>query len=393
MATMHRIARGMAAAALLFAAAVSAQQPAGAGREFFRAHGGPSAGKPQGVHSDARPVRFNTDEMLALKAGDSVQLTLPSAITRPVVVERIQSHGGGITSWVGYFRERGRSNRVIVTTGPAGSYGVIDSPEGTYRIIPGDGHDWLVDMTQEQLYLPLPASKNDERIPPPGKGGTIENVHEASFALPLPGITAMPLVTPAPQAVIDLMFVVTTGMANNLGANLMTRLYFLVTRANQAYADSEIAMTLRFVKLEVVNYTDDNEDGDALEAITPGFAGGGQGVFSNIETLRNAAGADMVAFLRNGSNFGGSGVAWVGGSSPDPLFMYSVTTGCLASCESVFIHEVGHNMGNHHDRYTAAWQAGATASSTSGVAFGYAFCATGTLTCLPNIGNGTWGTC
>src|SRR5688572_18506571 len=354
MATMHRMARGLAAAALFLAAAVSAQQPDSAGREFFRAHIDASSGKPEGVHSDARSVRFNTDEMLALKAGDSVQLTLPSAITRPVVVERIQSHGGGITSWVGYFRERGRSNRVIVTTGPAGSYGVIDSPDGTYRIIPGDGHDWLVDMTQEQLYLPIPAPKNDERIPPPGKGGTIENVNEASFALPLPGITAMPL-NHLPVAVIDLMFVVTTGMANNLGANLMTRLYFLVTRANTTYADSDVAMSLRFVKLAVVPYTDDNEDGDALEAVTPGFAGGGQGVFSNIETLRNAAGADMVAFLRNGSNFGGSGVAWVEGSSPNPLFMYSVTTGCLASCESVFIHEVGHNMGNHHDRYTAAW--------------------------------------
>ena len=396
MSSFFRAARALAlAASALCAFAVEAQAPMAA-KSFFGAQVA-ARGKPAGVVSEARPVRFNAEQMLRLAPGEAIQLALPNAISREVVFERSQSHGGGISSWVGYFRERGRSNRVIVTSGPGGSYGVIDSPDGTYRIIPGDGHDWLVDMTQEQLSLPLPAVKNDERIPPPGKGGTIENVQEASFGLPSPGITAM---TPAPQAVIDLMFVVTTGMANNLGANLMTRLYFLVTRANQTYADSEVAMTLRFVKLAVVNYPDDTDDGDALDAITP-VNGGGSGVFANIETLRNAAGADAVAFMRNtppsGNPFSGAGVAWVNGDPLNPTvpfspqYMYSVTTGCVAGCESVFIHEVGHNMGNRHDRYTAAWQ---NSGAPIGSAYGYAFCRTGTLaTCTPNIATGTQNGC
>jgi hypothetical protein len=94
--------------------------------------------------------------------------------------------------------------------------------------------------------------------------------------------------------------------------------------------------------------------------------------------------------MRDGSNFGGHGVAWVEGSIANPLYMYSVVTGCLASCESVWIHEVGHNMGNHHDRYTAAWQ---NSGLPSGSAYGYAFCKSGALNCLPDIAGGTPGAC
>src|SRR6187399_3472101 len=124
------IARGFARAAAIAALAVglTAQAQAPASKSFFRAQGVERAGKAPGVVSTALPIRFNAEDMLRLQPGEAIQLALPNATSREVVFERKQSHGGGITSWVGYFRERGRSNRVILTTGPAGSYGVIDSP-------------------------------------------------------------------------------------------------------------------------------------------------------------------------------------------------------------------------------------------------------------------------
>src|SRR6185369_12677833 len=61
-------------------------------------------------------------------------------------------------------------------------------------------------------------------------------------------------------------------------------------------------------------------------------------------------------------------------------------------CESVFIHEVGHNMGNKHDRYTNAFQTGGSNGAFS-YSYGYVYCGSGALTCTPNIVAGTPGTC
>ena len=380
-------------------ACVAATAPAQAGAErsgqFFRplsptlAAAAKSTNAP-GVRTRALPVALNAGELLELGYLGEIELTLPSGVTHTAVRELIQDHGNGVSSWVGYLKGLGNRARVIVTTGPAGSYGVIDSPEGSFRLLPGGEHDWLVDMTKEQLYLPIPRLGNDAFEPPAHAKSAPFDPYRAAFEIAVPGRNSVGLgkATPTPQAVIDLMFVVTQGLSNKLGATLATRLAFLVTRANTSYADSEIAVTVRHVNTTVVNYTDDNDDGSALDAITPQSSGFDSAAFGNIETIRNSVGADLVAMLRNGDDFGGSGVAWLGSSSPSASFMYSVTTGCLKACESVFIHELGHNMGNAHDRSTVAWQAGGTSSYGGGAfpySFGYAFCKSGALSCNPEL--------
>ena len=87
------------------------------GKQFFRpvaaAFAKVSRNRAPGVVSDVTPVAFNAGDMLGLSPGDEVELNLPNAAKRTVVFEQAQSHGGGITSWVGYFKERGNSNRVI----------------------------------------------------------------------------------------------------------------------------------------------------------------------------------------------------------------------------------------------------------------------------------------
>ncbi|MGE3452747.1 MAG: Ig-like domain repeat protein, partial [Burkholderiales bacterium] len=343
-----------------------------------------------GLHSQAVPVRFNAPQMLGLSYRSEVQLTLPNAQAHAIVFELAQAHGDGIHSWVGHFKETGSSHRVIVTTGPGGSYGVIETPGGSYRLVPGDGHDWLVDMTQEGPHIP-PLDLGDDGIRPPAQPkARTEAMGRPEFEIAIPGVNsvARPKATPTPQALVDLMVVYTQGLASRLGVNLMTRLNFLVTRANTAYADSEIAITLRLVGAAMVNYSDATANNTALNDIT-----NGSGVFSGVAALRTAAGADAVALLMNGSDFGGSGIAWV----PNPTsagFMYSVTKGCVLGCESVFIHEVGHNMGNAHDRATAAWQAGGVAIPPPGIqsySFGHFYCASGLLSCNPNVPSGSGG--
>ncbi|HUR20444.1 MAG TPA: Calx-beta domain-containing protein, partial [Vicinamibacterales bacterium] len=341
----------------------------------------------RGVQSSAVPVKFNAVAMRALQYQDEVELTLPGAGTHTVVFELAQDHGGGVFSWVGYVKELGTHGRVILATGPGGSYGSIDTPSGTYRIVPGGDHDWLVDMSREDLYLPIPNPLEDGIVPEHQEKREVD-LSKATLMAAIPGVNSVGLskATPSPQAVIDLMVVVTTGLATKLGATLPTRLAFLVTRANTAYADSEIAITLRLVNSTVVNFADNTSDGVALNSITPTASGFNSAVFGSIESIRSQYGADLVTLLRDGSNFGGSGVAWV----PSPTstgFLYSTIHGCVAGCESVQIHEWGHNMGNHHDRATSAWQDDGVAppAGPGSIAYGYAFCKSGALSCNPNL--------
>ena len=200
------------------------------------------------------------------------------------------------------------------------------------------------------------------------------------------------------------MIVYTNGLATKLGANLMTRLNNLIAAANTAYADSQVQITLRLVNATMVNYTDTNGNSTALDAITP-TRPGFNAAFANIESIRDANGADLVALLRDGGNSSGSGVAWLttargtlnGDVNPNPLFMYSVSTGCVVGCDSLFIHELGHNMGNAHDRATAAAQEDGDIAQGEGAfpySFGHYFCAIGgatALTCNPNVPQASGG--
>ena len=139
-------------------------------------HSGPFADQsPAGVHSQAQRVRFNAAEMLALHRGDEVEFTLPNAARHAFVVDLIQSHGEGIYSWVGHHRDRGTAFRAIITTGPGGSFASLTTPDGEYRLMPGNGHDWMVDMKAEKPNIPPLDLGNDFRVPPlPSKAARSE---------------------------------------------------------------------------------------------------------------------------------------------------------------------------------------------------------------------------
>ena len=343
------------------------------------------------------PVQFTAAAMQNVRSGGEVDFTLPSAARYTIVFELAQSHGGDITSWTGYLKDYGKRYRSLITAGPEGTFARIETPSGEYRLVPGAEHDFLLDMEAAKPFLPTINLGDDGLVPPvQSRARETKTRGEPSLFTAISGVNTVGLsaLTPSPPVVVDLMFVVTTGLANRLGGNLMTRLQSLIANANDTYARSEVAINLRLVHVTVVDYPDTGSNSLALNAITP-ISGGGVGVFSNVEALRSTYGADIVAFLRNGQDFGGSGVAWVPVPATSDL-MYSVTTGCVLGCEVVFIHEVGHNMGNKHDRDTTSWQDGGTTSPSTGLfnySYGYRYCSSGQLTCEPTQPNGPLPAC
>jgi hypothetical protein len=361
-------------------------------------HEGPvaKAEGPRPFKSEGRRVHFNLHGLQDLRPGDEVELRLPDGKVHALVFDVLKDEGNGIVTWVGHHKGSTDKLRAIVTTGPGGSFGRIVTPDGEFRLTPGEGFDWLVDMTAEAPYLPSIDLHDDmRRVPPRAKSLAVEtDTSAAEFQDIVPGVNSVATSKATlPQVVVDLMVVYTNTYAANLGANLQTRLNFLVSSANTMYADSDVAITLRLVHHVGVNYSDAIDAATALNAITPA-AGGGTGVFAGIEGLRTQYGADMVAFLRNGSDFGGGGIGWTLDaplSSGYAGYMYSVTTGCVRGCEWVIIHELGHNMGNMHDRATTSWQDGGTPTPSQGsypYSFGYYSCTANTLSCNPSVPGG-----
>jgi len=156
--------------------------------------------------------------------------------------------------------------------------------------------------------------------------------------------------------VVDVMVLYTTvGQSADYAKQ---RIQYLVDVSNQAYRDSGIHASLRLVHTEASAYTETNLDNTALDDL-----GAGNGAFANVEALRNRYGADVVVFFRPFYHLASGqmcGIAYQGfynGGDAYPFLAYAVV-GDGYSLESdnyycttgSFTHEIGHTLGNVHDR-------------------------------------------
>ncbi len=122
-----------------------------------------------------------------------------------------------------------------------------------------------------------------------------------------------------------------------------------ITLTNNAYRNGGIAQRIRLVSKQAVTYTETGPDafGNALDAIT-------NGTIAGTAAARNSFGADEVVLVINDSAY--CGIAWLPStiSSANAGQGFAIVGGgtCLTSNFS-FGHELGHNMGAHHDPYVA----------------------------------------
>jgi hypothetical protein len=78
----------------------------------------------------------------------------------------------------------------------------------------------------------------------------------------------------------------------------------------------------------------------------------GEGVFSDVETLRSKYYADMVAVLPYRASGGIAGIAYIGGRNR--FIAYSVSQfAAWGGGNRIFAHEIGHNLGSGHERTSA----------------------------------------
>jgi hypothetical protein len=298
--------------------------------------------------------------VIDLQPGEHV--TFQESAQPPVALEitkRARQDNGDVTLTGSAITEDGKF-RMILTSGTGGAFGRIQTPTATYRLTVQNGRTIFINLSAEgNAFVP---KRPDDAIMPPPKQPYKQAVEDAPTTEPSPTTAAAPPAADG-RTTIDLMILYTTGMASRYPDTLATRLNHLVAEANAAYENSEVDIFLRLVHSQEIAYPDETTNSTALTALTYNTE-----PFDQIESLRLLHGADLVTLVRpfDYDNHSGCGIAWLLGSNGsftgDASYGYSVVSegseqigSTTWYCSDLTMpHELGHNMGSHHDRANAS---------------------------------------
>jgi hypothetical protein len=151
---------------------------------------------------------------------------------------------------------------------------------------------------------------------------------------------------------IDVMVVWTPAARNAVGgtaAAIQSVVDLAIAHANAAYANSQIATSLRLVYGGEVTFaeTPSNINGDLTK-----LAGANDGQLDQVHTLRNQYAADIVTLLGHGyasAGYCGFGYLMSSVSTSFASDAFNVVDHTCAAGNLSYAHEVGHNQGLHHD--------------------------------------------
>ena len=305
-------------------AAASTARRAADGRAVVRRR---SAGVRPGVLIDA-------DGSPRLRAGDRVRLNLFDDVNVVATITNVARTQAGYT-WGGRLDGIDRGHAVLAVHGDA-VVGSVVLPKAVYRI------GYAADGTP-----------------------VVEEVDAG--ALPDDAAPVVPPVVPAPRALsdtpatvsdsgtqIDVMVVYTATARAAAGgtAAMLAEVDMAVASANQAYASNGLVQRLRLVFAAETAITESpNPDHQtAVDADLAAVKGD-----ARIAWLRDVTRADVVSlFTNHGSTFSFCGIAYLlADTAGFSSFAFSVVERDCASANLTFAHEVGHNMGAHHDPASA----------------------------------------
>ena len=244
-------------------------------------------------------------------------------------VERTESGGIAI---IARLADAELGSAVLVQNGRVLT-GSVTFPGGSYSILPQA--DGTVSIARVAPHL----------LPPDGEPRMVKG------AAPLAADLAAGDAPADTGKLIDVIVFWTPAAQTAAGglAQIQNNIDTAITLTNNAYRNGGIAQRIRLVSKQAVTYTETGPDafGNALDAIT-------NGTIAGTAAARNTFGADEVVLVINDSAY--CGIAWLPStiSSANAGQGFAIVGGgsCLTTNFS-FGHELGHNMGAHHDPYVA----------------------------------------
>lgn len=319
---------------------------------------------------------------MGMKLGGKFVIDLPSG-RYEFTKDNEYPHPGGMT-WVGKLSEDD-SFRMMVTSGENGTMtGSIKTPDGEFLLEAYEGETWMLDASRAGLQQPAfppdavsvgggfmadatGEGSADQTDPPPAmplSGVSQDGNHAGSGARPSyagavattgsAGSTTTTVTATAATNTVDVLVLYTQNFASKVGAT--TRINYLFAVANQAYKDSGVPVRLRPVFTQKTSFPETGLNEQALQNMTFGWAAF---TGSNIKTLRDKYGADLVTLLRpfRYAQQASCGTSWITQFGTPSTYGYSVVsdgTDGLYYCHDLsFVHEIGHNLGQTHERANA----------------------------------------
>lgn len=341
----------------------------------------------QGVQK-AWPIKISEDNAFDAVFKGGLWLPNPTGGRIYVKYRRHILHDNGTWTWIGTVSTVHGDQSVILTFGKDGVFGLVPQDSGyPLRIMTRKGQTTVVETSAQAMARSAQAlglySRPDYVIPPrvaPKGKSTAAPIQSAA--------TAAVQAAASGTVTIDVMVAYTPGFVTELGSLslALTRIQNLIDTTNQAYVTSGVNQQIRLVNTVEVNYPDNTSNQSALDDIT-GIDENGNPVtipasLQGIASLRTQYGADLVTLMRSFDSVaqGGCGVGWLIGGGQTPItqqsnvYGYNVvsdgtsnnSSGQQVYClDTTLAHELGHNMGDAHDR------ANATESGAYSYSYGY----------------------
>lgn len=280
-----------------------------------------------------------------LLGAGSIAVTLEDGRTVVARRQRDEARSSGSRSWVGAFDDAPGS--VMVLTQNRGMVsGFIQRGTALYELLPARSR-----AGQHILYR-----VDESKKPQPGPSRAVE-----TGGATLDGTTTSTTTAGSTAAgtIIDVMVVYTPASRARYGqAELESMILNALAAGNQAFVNSRVDVAMNLAYLGEVAYA---ESGDMTKTLTA-LQQTSDGQMDAVHVIRDRVGADLVALVSEDTNWCGFANVMRTVSTSFAAWAFSVTgSTCLSN--GTFVHEIGHNLGAHHN-----WE-----DAGSGGAYAYSF--------------------
>jgi hypothetical protein len=287
----------------------------------------------------AHHVKINFNAINA----DTLELNLFGDTNFTAVRDRIVNNVKDGLVWVGHIIDNPDSEVILAVKGKA-LMGTVEIGGRSFEIVYVGGATHAV---RELDPNKIPDKYEPKDFAPNVNEGTTGGGDKTSTSN---AITSKPDTVSTGQT-IDLLVAYTPQASANAGgvSGIEARILNAVTKANQAYLNSQANMTLNIVGMVQINYVETNDMTVSLTRLQSTA----DGYMDNIHTLRNQYAADQVTLVTADSDYCGYGSIMTTASTNFAPYAFSVVHddsvyNCLGS-NNTLAHELGHNQGNVHN--------------------------------------------
>jgi len=254
-------------------------------------------------------------------AGERLEMPLFDGKLHTAVRSFVETRAMDDYTWAGKLTSDRFGGDVILTFRKGVVSGLIQADNMVYEIVPRGGEHVLVQIDQRLF---------------PECGGVLpaerQAVSNASLNDNAAGVDSGDR--------IDVLVVYTTATKNALGGDVQAQAVAqqAIDAANTAYVNSRVRQRVRMVHAAEYVYTESGNATTDLSTLRTNAA---------VQALRNTHKADLVAMI--GEITSVCGIGYLVGTPTGSESAYSVTARNCAVGNLSFAHEMGHNMGSHHN--------------------------------------------